>query len=94
MGIAYSLRYYDNKSCLSMSLKTAQEQLLLGFDDGDISDEELVLLYGVNRSSNLDLPYDNYPPSDFEDIEDDECLAEFRVRKNDQPPLAEALQIP
>ena len=27
-------------------------------------------------------------------MEDDECLAEFRVRKNDLPRLAEALQIP
>ena len=27
-------------------------------------------------------------------MEDDECLAEFRVRKRDIPALAEALQIP
>ena len=94
IGTRNSLRYYGNRTCLSMSLKTAREQLLLAFDDDDISDEELLLLYDVNRSSNLDLPYDNYPPFDLEDMEDDECLAEFRVRKNDLPRLAEALQIP
>ena len=38
--------------------------------------------------------YSSYPLFDVDDMEDDECLAEFRVKKRDIPALAEALQIP
>ena len=34
-----------------------------------------------------------YPLFDLDDMEDYECLAEFRVKKRDIPALAEALQI-
>lgn len=77
-----------------MSLRYAREHLLLAFDDAMISEEEFVLLYDYNKSSNLNLRYDHYPLFDLDDMEDDECLAEFRVRKRDIPLLEEALQIP
>lgn len=77
-----------------MSLRYAREHLLLAFDDAMISEEEFVLLFDHNKSSNLDLRYDQYPLFDLDDMEDDECLAEFRVRKRDIPLLEEALQIP
>lgn len=77
-----------------MSLKKTRDELLLAFDDGFISDEEFLLLYDLNTSPNLDLPYEQYPCFDLEDMQDDECLAEFRVRKRDLPLLANALQIP
>jgi len=38
-----------------MSLRDAREHLLLAFDDTVISEEEFVLLYDYNISSNLDL---------------------------------------
>ena len=41
-----------------------------------------------------DLPYSSCPLFDLDDFEDDECLAEFRVKKRDIPALTEALQIP
>ena len=77
-----------------MSLKDAREHLLIAFDDRTITDEEFLLLYDMNRSKNLDLPYEQYERFSLDDMEDDECLAEFRFRKRDLPLLAEALQIP
>ena len=49
--------------------------------DGVISEEEFVLLYGENRSKNLDLPYDEYARFDLDEMEDSECISEFRVKK-------------
>ena len=79
---------------LIMSLKEVRNQLLISHDEGVINDEELLLLHDLNRSNNLDLPYDSYPGFDFDYLEDDECLSEFRFYKNDLPFLAEVLGIP
>ena len=76
-----------------MSLKRTREELLLAFDDGAVTGEEFLLLYDLNTSKNLDLPTD-YPPFCLDDMEDDQCLSEFRVKKADLPLLAQALQIP
>ena len=78
---------------LVMSLKEVRNQLLSSHDDGVINDEELLLLYYLNTSDNLDLPYNSYPGFDFNDLED-ECLSEFRFYKNDLSFLAEVLVIP
>ena len=43
---------------------------------------------------NPDFSYENYDRLDLNDINDSECLAEFRVKKRDLQILAEALQIP
>ena len=59
-----------------------------------ILEEDFLLLYDYNKSSNLDLRYDQYPFFDLDDMEDCECLAEFRVRKRDIPLLQEALPDP
>ena len=77
-----------------MSLKEVGNQLLISHDDGVINDEELLLLYDLNRSDNVDLLYNSYPGFDFDDLEDDESLSEFRFYKNDLPCLAEVLGIP
>jgi hypothetical protein len=77
-----------------MSFKKARGQLLIAFDDKTISEEEFLLLYDVNSSKNLDLPYEQYSRFKLDDMEDDECLAEFRVKKQDLPLLADALRLP
>ncbi|XP_022805555.1 uncharacterized protein LOC111342712 [Stylophora pistillata] len=77
-----------------MSLKEVRNQLLISHSDGLINDEELLLLYDLSRSDNVDLPYNSYPGFDFYDLEDDECRSEFRFYKNDLPFLAEVLGIP
>ena len=78
---------------LMISLKEVRNQLLISHDDGVINDKELLLLYDLNRSDNVDLPYNSYPGFDFDDLEDDECLSKFRFYKNDLPFLAEVLGI-
>ena len=49
-----------------MSLKEARKQLLYAFDDGLILDEECLLLYDLNRSTNLEFPYEQYPLFDLD----------------------------
>ena len=51
--------------------------------------EEFSKLYDLNKSTYLDLPYDTHDQFDL-DVENDECLSEFRFRKQD---LAELLQV-
>lgn len=42
------------------SLKEVRDILLISLFQGLINDEELLLLYDLNRSTNLDLPYEYY----------------------------------
>ena len=60
------------------SLKDVRDQILISHSEGVLNDDELDLLYDLNRSYNLDLPYDSYADFNFDVLEDDECLAEFR----------------
>ena len=76
-----------------MSFRRAREELLFALDEGLIEEDEFLLLYDMNTSKNLDLPCTG-PKFCLQDMADDECLAEFRVRKADLPVLAEALEIP
>ena len=46
------------------------ELLLKSFDDGDISEDEFLLLYDVNRSKNPDFPYQNYEHFDLERLDE------------------------
>ena len=68
--------------------------LLQSFDDGGISENEFLLLYDVNTSKNPDFPYESYGKFDLNDMDDNECLSEFRFRKSDLPVLFEALHLP
>lgn len=76
------------------SFKDTREFILLSYGMGLINDDEFLLLYPMYLSQNLDLPYDFYPPFNLDDLSEDECLSEFRFKKEDIPVLAEALQIP
>ena len=40
------------------SLKMARNHLLISHYEGIVDDEEFLLLYDINTSPNLDLPYD------------------------------------
>ena len=61
---------------------------------GIINDKEFLILYDSYKSPNLPQPYTSYPLFDLEETEEDECLAEFRLKKRDIPVLAEVPQIP
>lgn len=76
------------------SFREIQDFIALAYNDKHISNEEFVLLYDEFQPANLDLPYSSYGEFDLDSMEEDECRAEFRVRKRDLEVLAEALQIP
>ena len=68
--------------------------LLFLYDSESISDEEFLTLYESYSSKNPDFPYSAYPKFDYDQIDESECLAEFRVRKQDITLLADVLQLP
>ena len=76
------------------SFKEIRASLVMGYAEDIVDDEEFLLFYDFYGSENLDFPYASYPPFDLQNMEDPECLAEFRVHKRDIPVLADALQIP
>ena len=76
------------------SFREIRDLLLLSFDDDVLSDEEFVILYESYRSRNPEFPYSSCARFSLEEMDDSECLAEFRVRKQDLPVLAEVLRIP
>ena len=74
---------------LSMAFKDLRNLLVKSYDDGFI--EEFILLYDLYSSKDLDFPYDVYVPFDLDEAE---CVAEFRFRKRDVRALAEVLRVP
>ena len=64
-----------------LSFREIQDLIVFSYDDNYISDEEFLLLYDEFESTNLDFPYNSYGEFDLDSMEDDECKAEFRVRK-------------
>ena len=54
----------------------------------------IFFLYEANKSTNLGLPYETYKQFHLDDMEDDECVAEFRVQKCVLSLLYDALRIP
>lgn len=59
--------------------------LVESFNDDDISEHEFLLFYDANTSKTPDFPYDCYGSFDLNEIDDSECLAEFRFHKNNVP---------
>lgn len=76
------------------SFERTREALLLGYGSGLLDDEEFAVLYDAFKSENLAFPYYHYPKFSLEDKDEYECIADFRVKKNDLPVLSEALGIP
>ena len=76
------------------SFRNLQKLLLMSYDQGIIDDEELLFLYCSYDSKNPDFPYELYPDFNLDEMDEDECLAEFRFRKQDIPLLADILRIP
>ena len=76
------------------SFKEFRQTLLLYYDADLITDEDFIILYELFSSRNPDFAYDSHDRFDFDNMNDDECKAEFRVRKRDLPTLAQALRIP
>ena len=76
------------------SFRKVRDLHLESFDDGYISEDEFFLLYDLNTSKNPDFPYECYGKFDLNEMDDSECLAEFRFHKSQIPVLHDALQLP
>lgn len=48
-----------------------------------LDDEEFLLLYDINISKSLDLPYWQYPNFELDDLSNNEWKSELRFSKND-----------
>lgn len=64
------------------TFREAREALLLANDLDLIDDEEMLLLYDLNRSKNLDIPYWKYEKFELDSLSDEECKSEFRFLKH------------
>ena len=76
---------------LKMSFQKVRDELIYCFADGILDEEEFVLLYDAYESTNSIYPYWEYDEFSLDPLSSDECLADFRVEKDDIPRLAEAL---
>ena len=79
---------------LLVSFHELQELFLFSHAQGNLDDEELLLLYKEYSPKNPDFCHENFGRFSLDDVNDAECLAEFRFRKHDLSLLAEVLQIP
>ena len=64
-----------------VTFKETREVLLASCACGIITDEQFSLLFEENSSSNLDFPYDNYPPFNLESQSEAECIGRTSVLK-------------
>ncbi|XP_068720467.1 uncharacterized protein [Montipora capricornis] len=85
---------WETIECVKCVLEKAREMLTVVYTDNLISDEEFLLLYDLNKSKNLELPYDEHDKFDLGNLCEDECRAEFRFEKKYVTRLAEVLQLP
>ena len=76
------------------SFRDIHNLIIESFDDDNISEDEFLLVHDADTSKNPDFPYDCYGSFNLNEMDDNECLAEFRFHKNDVPILLEALQLP
>ena len=63
------------------------------YDEGVIDDDEFLLLYDQNRSKNPEFPYKHIGEFDLKDMDNFECMAEFRCQKSDIEMLGELLRL-
>ena len=56
--------------------------MLICYADNMLSNEEFLVLWENYESKNPDFSWDNYDPFTFENTDEAECKAKFRVVKN------------
>ena len=75
-------------------LKTVRDSLLNAHSENILDDEELLLLFGVNRSTNLGLPYWSYERFNLDSWSEDEFQSELRFLPGNIKNLVYILQLP
>ncbi|XP_046863425.1 uncharacterized protein LOC124457185 [Xenia sp. Carnegie-2017] len=76
------------------SFKTIRNFCLVLFEEGYITEYELIILYKAYKSRNPELPFKNYEPFCLDNLSEDECKVEFRANKHDLIFLQQNLRIP
>ena len=74
--------------------QSVRNLLLFSHYEGVIDDVEFLVMFDQFSSRNPDFPYDSYAPFELDELEDSECVAEFRFRKRDVAALQDVLGIP
>ena len=74
-------------------LKTVRDSLLIAHSENILDDEELLLLFDVNRSTNLDLLYWSYESFDLDSWSEDEYKSELRFLPADIKTQVNILQL-
>ena len=74
-------------------LRDVKAALIASWNDGDLSDDEFIMLYDVNKSRN-NYPYWRYGRFELDSLDDDEACVQFRFFRNDIYRLKEVLHIP
>ena len=77
-----------------MAFQQVRDALVYVFADGFLRDEEFIILNELYQSDNPMYPYWEFQPFSLQNLDTSECVAEFRVKKEDIPIVAEALQLP
>ena len=75
------------------NLRKIRGALLAAYDLGAIDDVEFALLYDLNTSKNLEIPYWQYEQFNLKNMNADECKAVFRFEKENLHDLVDALQL-
>ena len=75
-------------------LKTVRDSLLIAHSENILDDEELLLLFDGNRSTNLDLPYWSYESFNLDSWSENECKSELRFLPGNIKNLPNILQLP
>ena len=89
-----NLTLFVNLTCQMATFREVRDLLAFACFEDIIDEDEFLLMWELNTSKNLDFPYEDYGRFDLDEMDDSECVAEFRVKKHDLPDLAAALQIP
>lgn len=79
---------------LNASFKETRNLVLECYVGGVIDKDDFMLLYNTNQSKNPEFPHENYKLFNFDALDPLECVADFRVEKQDISRLADALGIP
>ena len=87
------MNYLKTKTNMA-GTSTNKTLLLDAYCSKTINDTKFLLLYDINSCSNLHLPYWKYDRFLLEDMNGDECEAEFRFLREDIYTLHDIMNIP
>ena len=65
------------------SFRKVRDELLLSFCEEIINEDEVLLLYDVNKSKHPEYPYWNYERFTLQNRSEAECKTDFRFKKYD-----------